>query len=105
MPQGYYTMEQWRRPKWVTVRVLPCGLSLTAAEQAVSKLPRPALYRLTHTQRILWSDPTGRIRKSHASSPQSLADIQSTFDRTRGVYPTAEAQAARRAQKAPRRQP
>ena len=34
MPQGYYTIEQWKRPKWVAVAVLPFGLTQTGAEDA-----------------------------------------------------------------------
>ena len=50
MPQGYYTIEQWKRPKWVAVAVLPFGLSLTAAEQALKRMGKPGFYRLVQTQ-------------------------------------------------------
>ncbi len=39
MPQGYYTVEQWKRPsrgapaQWVAVAQLPFGTSQTAAEK------------------------------------------------------------------------
>jgi hypothetical protein len=99
MPQGYYTIEQWKPPAWVVARVLPFGLSLTAAEHAVEQLGQPGLYRLVHTQRIIWSqrDRSGlRLRKSHAASPGNLGEIQEMFDRTHGEYPVEEAKAARR---------
>jgi hypothetical protein len=102
MPQGYYTIEQWKRPEWVAVAVLPFGLSLTAAEQALECLGKPGFYRLVHTQRIVWCEKRAsrvRLRKSHASSPQSLERMQEMFDRTDGHYPLEEAQAARRAAK------
>jgi hypothetical protein len=38
MPQGYYTIEQWTRPGWVAALVLPFGISLPAAEQALERL-------------------------------------------------------------------
>jgi hypothetical protein len=106
MPQGYYTIEQWRPPQWVAVTALPFGLSLTAAEQALSRLGKPGFYRLVHTQRIIWCERDGdglRLRKSHASSPQSLRRMQEMFDRTRGRYPAEEVQTARREQNAIRR--
>src|SRR4051794_40565363 len=99
MPQGYYTVQQWKRPDWVPVAVLPFGLSLTAAERALERLGRPGFYRLVHTQRIVWCerDEGGvRLRKSHASSPENLARMQEMFDRSGGRYPVEEVQAARR---------
>ena len=102
MPQGYYTIEQWRRPRWVGVAVLPFGMSLTAAERELARLGKPGLYRLVQTQRIVWCERDGRklrLRKSHAASPAGLGRIEEMFDRTGGVYPAAEARAARRAVK------
>lgn len=100
MPQGYYTIEQWRRPDWAPVAALPFGLSLTEAERELERLGKPGFYRLVHTQRIVWceKDDAGgvKLRKSHASSPQSLARMQEMFDRCAGKYPAEEARAARR---------
>jgi hypothetical protein len=105
MPQGYYTVEQWTRPRpgapaeWLPIVHLPFGATQTAAEAAVERLGQPGLYRLVQTQRVVWAEKTGdrlRLRKSHASSPQNLDEIRQTFDRTGGRYPVEEAQAARR---------
>jgi len=99
MPQGYYTIEQWKRPNWVAVTALPFGLSLTAAEQALARLGKPGFYRLVHTQRVIWCEQEGarlRLRKSHASSPVSLEQMQKMFDRTKGRYPVEEVKASRR---------
>src|SRR5678816_3360033 len=99
MPQGYYTIEQWKRPAWVAVAVLPFGLSLTEAERALERLGKPGFYRLVHTQRIVWCEQDGgrvRLRKSHAGSPQGLAGMQEMFDQSAGRYPTERVQAARR---------
>ncbi len=99
MPQGYYTIEQWKRPKWVAVAVLPFGLSQTEAERALKRMGKPGFYRLVQTQRVIWCEPDGsgvRLRKSHASSPQSLVGMQEMFDRTAGRYPVEEVKAARR---------
>jgi hypothetical protein len=102
MPQGYYTIEQWKPPNWIPVEVLPFGLSLTAAEQALQRHGKPGFYRLVHTQRVIWCEQEGshiRLRKSHASSPQSLKRMQEMFDRTAGRYPAKETQDDRRAAK------
>jgi len=111
MPQGYYTIEQWKPPQWVAVTPLPFGLSLTQAEQALARHGKPGFYRLVHTQRIIWCERDGssagmRLRKSHAASPQSLQRMQEMFDRTGGRYPTEEVQAARlTAKRKPKRKP
>jgi hypothetical protein len=106
MPQGYYTIEQWKPPEWVVAMVLSFGLSLTDAERALERLGKPGFYRLVHTQRIIWCEHQGsqiRLRKAHASSPRSLRRMQEMFDHTGGRYPAEEVQAARRAAKrAPR---
>jgi hypothetical protein len=105
MPQGYYTVEQWKRPKkgaelqWTEVLQLPFGTSLTEAENALKRLDKPGLYRLLQMQRVIWAEQDGnslRMRKSHASSPQSLDHIREMFDRSRGRDPIEEVQAARR---------
>lgn len=105
MPQGYYTIEQWKRPRknappeWVAILTLPFGKSLTAAEQALAQLGKPGLYRLVHTQRVIWAEPDGnqlRLRKSHAGSPESLDRIRQMFERCDGRYPAEEVREARR---------
>jgi hypothetical protein len=106
MPQGYYTIEQWKRPNWVVVEVLPFGLSLTEAEEALERLGKPGFYRLVHTQRVVWCERDGRgfrLRKSHASSSESLRRMQEMFDRCGGRYPVEEVKAARREVKRKRR--
>src|SRR4051812_36680545 len=108
MSQGYYTIEQWDRPRWVVVAALPFGLTLTQAERALERLGKPGFYRLVHTQRIVWCEREGagiRLRKSHATSPQGLERMQEMFDRTAGRYPADEVRAARREQKPKRRKP
>src|ERR1700722_9031154 len=104
MPQGYYTIEQWTPPKsgkqpaWVAITHLPFGLSQTAAEEALQKLGRPGLYRLGQMQRVIWAEKEAgklRLRKSHASSPDSLDGIRQMFERNGGKYPLEEVRAAR----------
>jgi hypothetical protein len=106
VPQGYYTIEQWKRPAWVSVAVLPFGLSLTGAEKALERLGRPGLYRLVHTQRVVWCEREGtrvRMRKSHAGSPENLDEVREMFDRNGGRFPTDEVRATRAAAKPSRK--
>ena len=105
MPQGYYTIEQWKpptkdaQPEWVPIHHLPFGASLTAAENALEKLGTPGFYRLVQIQRVIWAEKEGsklRLRKSHAGSPESLASIRKMFERSGGRYPVEEVREARR---------
>lgn len=107
MPQGYYTIEQWKQtkksaaPAWVAVLRLPFGTSLTAAEKAVEKLG-PGFYRVVQMQRVIWAEKEDgklRLRKSHAGSPDSLEKMRQMFERCAGVYPIEEVREARRRSK------
>ena len=109
MPQGYYTIEQWTRAKkgsagaWVGILDLPFGRSLTDAETALKNLETPGLYRIVQMQRVVWAEWNGdelRLRKSHASSPESLDEIRQMFERSKGRYPVEEVKQVRRRQKA-----
>jgi hypothetical protein len=108
MPQGYYTIEQWKSPKkgeaceWVEILQLPFGRSLTEAEQALKNLDKAGLYRILQMQRVVWAERENddlRMRKSHASSDGSLQEICQMFERTAGRYPVEEVKEARQQQK------
>jgi hypothetical protein len=108
MPQGYYTIEQWTPPadgsppQWLAILHLPFGGTLTDAERALQKLGQPGFYRLVQTQRVIWAEQQGsalRLRKSHASSPESLASITQMFERSAGRYPAEEVRETRRQSK------
>jgi hypothetical protein len=105
VPQGYYTIEQWTRPKsggrprWTAVLHLPFGAPQTAAEAALANLGKPGFYRLVQTQRVIWAERDGaelRLRKSHAGSPESLDRMRQMYDRCGGRYPAEEVREARR---------
>ena len=99
MPQGYYVIEQWKQPAWVVVAVLPFGLSLTEAERELGRRGKPGFYRLVQTQRIVWCERTAdgvRLRKSHASGPKSLEEMQAMYDRNGGRYPVEDVRGERR---------
>jgi hypothetical protein len=105
MPQGYYTIEQWRQPRndappdWVGILSLPFGTTLTGAEQALAQLDQPGFYRVVQMQRVVWAERAGgklHLRKSHADSPESLDRMRDMFERYGGCYPHEEVRAARR---------
>jgi hypothetical protein len=105
MPQGYYTIEQWKKPRkdkppeWVSILTLPFGAMLSDAEQALAQLNRPGFYRVVQMQRVVWAEREGgklRLRKSHAGSPESLEQMRQMFERCGGRYPQEEVRAARR---------
>jgi hypothetical protein len=105
MPQGYYTIEQWKPPRkgappqWVAILTLPFGKTLTAAEEALSQLGEPGFYRIVQMQRVIWAEHEGskvRLRKSHAGSPEGLDRIRQMYERCGGRYPVEEVQEARR---------
>jgi hypothetical protein len=111
MPQGYYTVEQWKQPKrgappeWIAILTLSFGETLTAAESALTQLGKTGFYRVVHTQRVIWAERDKgklRLRKSHASSPENLDRQRQMFDRCGGRYPVEEVREARRKAKVKR---
>jgi hypothetical protein len=105
MPQGYYTIEQWISPKkgkppqWIPIKHLPFAASLTDAEKTLANFGKPGFYRMVQMQRVIWAEKNGpklRLRKSHASSPESLDRVRQMFERCGGVYPIAEVREERR---------
>ena len=105
MPQGYYTIEQWKQPRkgasaeWVAILTLPFGETLSAAEQALRQLDKAGFYRVIQTQRVIWAEydkGSLRLRKSHAGSPESLEQMRLMFERCGGRYPIEEAREAHR---------
>jgi hypothetical protein len=53
-------------------------------------------------QRVIWAEQERddlRLRKSHASSPQSFDEIREMFERSKGRYPVEKVKETRRQQK------
>jgi hypothetical protein len=112
MPHGFFTLEQWRRPQagaepqWIAVLHLDSYQSLTKAMTALEKRGQPGLYRIVQTQRCVWAEmEKGKLRLhgSHASSPESLAQLAELFEREGGRRPVEKARQARLQAKASRR--
>jgi hypothetical protein len=111
MAHGYFTIEQWQRPKkgevptWTPIQHLDAGQSLTKALAALEQRGEPGLFRVVQMQRCIWAEKEGgelRLHGSHASSPSNLAQITKIFEREGGRRPVEKARAARAAAKARR---
>ena len=111
MPHGYFTIEQWKRPRgsatpsWIPILHLDSYQSLTKAMAALEKRSEPGLFRVLQMQRCVWAeveDGKLRLHGSHASSPENLAKILEIFEREGGRRPVEKARQARAGQKAKR---
>src|SRR5438309_9190327 len=104
MPHGFFTIEQWRRPKrgtkrqWTTIRHLEAGHSLSDAIDLLQQMGRPGLYRIAQTQRLIWGEIEAgklKLRRSHVGSPEALARTAKAFDRDGGRFPVEQARQLR----------
>jgi hypothetical protein len=111
MPHGYFTIEQWQRPKgrgagrWVPVLHLDASQSLTKAIGALEQRGVPGLFRVVQMQRCLWGEiENGKLRfhGSHASSPENLTELTELFDKNGGRRPVEKARQERAKAKADR---
>jgi hypothetical protein len=111
MPHGFFTVEQWKRPRngaptqWIPILHLDSYQSLTKAMAALERRGEPGLFRVVQMQRSVWAEMEGgrlRLHGSHASSPESLAQIVQIFERERGRRPVEKARQERAAAKAKR---
>ena len=111
MPHGYFTVEQWKRPQgstkasWIPILHLDAYQSLTKAMKALEKRGESGLFRVVQMQRCVWAEmEKGKLRLhgSHASSPESLAQIVEIYEREGGRRPVEKARADRAAVKAKR---
>lgn len=111
MPQGYFIVEQWKRPpdstaaRWIPLLHLDSYQSLTKATTALEKRGEPGLFRVLQMQRCVWAElENGKLRLhgSHASSPDNLAQMVEIFEREGGRRPVEQARAQRAAAKAKR---
>ena len=96
MPQGFYTVEQWRRPdkkakpQWVAIKHLSSDQSITDAIEVLEKAKRGGLFRVVQTQRLIWAEQKQgklKLRKWHASSPEIVARTAAAFERDGGRWP------------------
>lgn len=111
MPHGFFTIEQWQRPKgrgaarWVPVLHLDAYQSLTKAIKALEERGEPGLFRVLQMQRCLWGEiENGKLRLhgSHTSSPENLAKLAELFDENSGRRPVEKARQDRAKAKAAR---
>src|ERR1700683_4183456 len=105
MPHGFFTVEQWKRPEWIPVLHLDSYQSLTKAIATLEKRGKPGLYRVAQMQRCIWAEiEKGKLRLhgSHASSPESLAELTEIYEREGGRRPVEKARQERAEAKANR---
>ena len=110
MPHGFFTVEQWQRPKggkarWVPILHLDSHQSLTKALAALEKRGEPGLFRVMQTQRCIWAEMEGgklRLHGSHVSSPESLANLAEIYENEGGRRPVEKARRDRARAKAER---
>src|SRR4051812_38075821 len=76
MPQGFYTIEQWKprrrggKPQWVAVAHADARASVSAALRMIEQRDRSGFFRVIQTQRQVWAervDEKLRLRKWHAA--------------------------------------
>jgi hypothetical protein len=90
MAHGFFTIEQWRNKKWVTVCHVGGHRSLTDAVRELERRNKAGLFRVVQTQRMIWAEKTGgkiRMRKWHVNRPETLSRTAKAFDRDRGKWP------------------
>ena|ERR1051326_4019803 len=104
MPHGYFTVEQWKRPRggitprWIPILHLDSCRLLTQAVEAIENRGKPGLFRISQMQRCIWAEMEGgklRLHGSHASSPKNFAQIVEIFEREGGRRPTEKARQQR----------
>ena len=94
MAHGFFTIEQWlgKKAQWVAVCHLDGGQSVTDALKELERRDKPGLFRVVQTQRMVWAEKTDgklRLRKWHATSPETLSRTAEAFDRDGGKWPSS----------------
>jgi hypothetical protein len=111
MPHGFFTVEQWTTPhdgaspQWIPILHLDSYQSLSKAVEALERRGEPGLFRVVQMQRCIWAEMEGkklRLHGSHASSPESLAQIVEIYEREGGRRPMEKARQQRARVKAGR---
>ena len=91
MAHGFFTIEEWRNKKWVTVCHLDADQSVADALQELERRNKPGYFRVVQTQRMVWAeriDGKLKLRKWHAGSPETLSRGAEAFDRDGGRWPS-----------------
>jgi hypothetical protein len=97
MAYGFFTIEQWKRPKpgaksqWVPIEHLDAHHTLSDALRSIEEGDRAGFYRVVQTQRWVWAEKVDRkvrFRRKHASNAAELARTAATFERDGGRWPT-----------------
>ena len=103
MANGFFTLERWRKPRWIAIRHFTANHAISDVLAALEAAGKPGFYRVVQTQRMIWAereDGKLRLRKWHAGSPESLARGAAAFDRDKGKWPVERASAEQAARTA-----
>jgi hypothetical protein len=90
MAHGFFTIEQWRNKRWVTVCHVDGHQSLTDAMTELERRGKAGFFRVVQMQRMIWAEKQDgklKLRKWHASNPGTLSRTAEAFDRDGGKWP------------------
>jgi hypothetical protein len=90
MAHGYFTIEQWLDKRWVAICHVDGNQSLTDAIKKLERRGEPGFFRVVQMQRMIWAEKEDgklRLRKWHATSPDTLSRTAEAFDRDGGKWP------------------
>ena len=90
MAHGFFTIEQWRHKKWLTICHLIGHTKLTDALRELERRDKPGFFRVVQMQRMVWAEKKDgklQLRKWHANNPETLSRTAKAFDRDRGKWP------------------
>jgi hypothetical protein len=108
MAHGFFTIEEWKKPRgkakggWTPILYLDACESQTKALQALEARGKAGLYRVLQTQRCIWAEMEGgklHLHGCHASSPEGLAELTEIYVREGGRRPVEKARQDRLAAK------
>ncbi|GEM_PF-2058232 len=100
MSQGFFTIEQWKRPKrggrrqWIPVQSVDGYHDLAGALKVLEDGGRPGLYRVVQMQRLVWAEKAEgklKLHKSHAMTREGMEQIVKIFEKDGGNWAAGEA--------------
>lgn len=87
MPHGFFTIERWRKKRWVAVCHVHGHRTLTNAIQELERRNKAGFFRISQMQRMIRAEKIdGKLRldKKHANDPKTLFRSAAAFDRDKG---------------------
>jgi len=100
MPHGFFTIEEWKRPRgkgkgaWKPVLHVDSHHTLTDALKRLEQRGKAGLYRVLQTQRCIWAElKQGKLHLhgSHVGTPEGLARLTEIYEQEDGRRPVEKA--------------